>query len=195
MTSTAITLTETDGTITVISPFHPAFAGRAKRLGGRWAPEIKAWRFDARDRAAVEALLSKLFGWTAQPSGETVTVRLDLHGDDLYGHEELRFAGRQVARRPQRDAQVILGEGVVLVKGGFGWRGGSVANPRIWDSSYSSKTIIMEVRDLPVEALAIVDSWSYTIVAEDPLAPLRAERVRLAARLAEIDAQLSTDAA
>lgn len=127
------------------TPFHPDFAARAKKLGGRWEPSEKSWRFDRRDEAAVRALCIKLFGTDGSPetAADVLTIRAPLkvcHDDGT----ALWLAGRQVARVVSRDGGARLGDGVVVLRGSIG-SGGSMKNPRI---VYKDGTIV-ELRDVP----------------------------------------------
>lgn len=174
--------------ISVISPFSPEMPPKARELGGRWDRQRSAWIFDARDRERVAELLRSIYGTdgTQDTAAATVTVRVRLY--DYEDGKTARFAGRRIAERPSRDADVRLSKGVVLVEGYLPGRGGSVANPRI----DAPKDVVVEIRDLPHGALSVEDEDSYEIVdqAVDTTA-LRAERARLLARLTEIDAALA----
>ena len=198
MSTIDITITETSrGRLAVTTPYSADFVDTAKRLGGRWDPKNKAWTFDPRDRARVEDILAQCFGWMAAPSGELATVRVTI--DDGAGNApEVRFAGRLICWRRGRDEAVRLADNVVIVAGRFPGSGGSMRRPLVI-SAPSDAEVTLEVRDIPVEALAAEDSSRWDSlrgerVDADGAAKrdaLIAERERLVARLSEIDAILA----
>lgn len=129
----------------LVSPYHPSLPADARALGGQWNATTKAWYFDQRDADRVRALCLKHFGVDplADAPADLVTVRLNL---DAYSDgAELWVFGRQVAGRLSRDQSVRLGEGVVLLSGGFPLSGGSTKNPRL----DPEKGTVLEVRDVP----------------------------------------------
>ncbi len=198
MSTIDITITETSrGRIAVTTPYSADFVAAAKRLGGRWAPKSKTWTFDPRDRARVEDILTQCFGWVSQPSGELATVRVVI--DDGGGNvPEVRFAGRPICWRRGRDEAVRLADNVVLVAGHFPGSGGSMRRPLVI-SAPSDAEVTLEIRDIPVEALAAETSSRWDSLRWERVdaggaaqrAALVAERKRLQSRLAEIDAILA----
>lgn len=185
-----VTITTEGGTTTLVSPFHPDMPTAARKLGGRFDRSAKAWRFDARDADRVRALAREFYGTDGtEPEGDLVTVRIklaDYEGDKW--DNAARFAGREIARRPAREAEVRLAKGVVLVEGSLAPGGGSVRYPQI----NAADNVVVEIRDLPRAALEVENPDRYEIVGgQGPdVEALLAERERLLARLAEIDAQL-----
>ena len=185
-----ISITTQDGSTTLTSPYHPDLPADARTLGGRFDRTTKAWRFDARDEARVRDLARKYFGTDGtEPEGDLVTVRIklaDYEGDKW--NNAARFAGREIAHRPGRDADVRFARNTVLVSGSLDSYGGSMRYPLI----DADNDVVVEVRDLPRAALTNEDPARYEIVGEQgpDVNALLAERERLLARLAEIDAQL-----
>ncbi|MEP9384567.1 hypothetical protein [Nocardioides sp. KR10-350] len=183
------------GRVVLASPYHPALPAEAKRLGGRFDGEKKTWRFDARDEERVRDLAREIYG-TDGTESDLVSVRLTAEqgcdeADDMW------LFGREIMRRPGRDQSVRLGEGVIRIAGAF-LRGGrdagtgSVAYPRIGEVG----GVVLEVRDVPRSAVEGVTygGWDIEIVEERvDMDALRAERERLAARIAEIDEILGTN--
>lgn len=187
-----VSIQEIDGRLMLVSPYNRDFPDAAKALGGRWDAKRKAWTFDPRDRDRLERLATRFFGYAAESSGETVDVRI--HAERHYDEDgRLMFAGRIIARRRGRDLPVSLADNAVLVGGAFPDSGGSVRRPRIGLVSYGQAEPVVEIRDLPVEALTTEDAEGYEIVGGDPLRALREERDRLVDRLAEIDRELGKD--
>lgn len=189
--NTDIIISETDfGKIAVSSPFNPDFVKGAKRLGGKWSGDTKAWLFDARDRGRVEDLLASCYGYSAAASGELATVRIVLDEDNA-GGKEVYFAGRSICSRRYRDVPVKTADNVVIIDGEFPASAGSMRYPAV---IRGSRTVTIEVRDVPVEALAAEKELRFERIDADTQAQreaLSAERERLIARLAEIDEALN----
>lgn len=188
--------------IRVHSPYHPQFPSAARALGGRWDAEGKTWVFDIRDIDRVRETLRGIYGTDGSAEGATVTLHVNVNVlqrlamFDSALNQQLRsgslfIAGREIARRPHRDAPVRLGEGVTIISGGFPATGGSVKHPELGPREGT----VVEVRDVPVSAAsAAVDQFpaAVSIVGEQEAhhQALLAEKERLLARLAEIDAEL-----
>ncbi|GEM_PF-366351 len=208
MCSTAVTITADATTVRVASPYNPDFAPAAKRLGGRWEPTTRTWLFDLRDEARVRDLCRRIYGTDGTvATGDLVTLRLTATCDvasDVHGG--LYAAGRQIAHASGRDSGARLGGGIVVLSGRV-TSGGSVKN---WYTVMREGAVVL-IRDVPREAAEReIAEWttrglgSADIVPEQtpaarPIAvdraALEAERARLLARLAEIDATLGGDAA
>lgn len=182
------------------SPFHPMVSERAHALGGTFNKAAAAWYFDPRDAEAVRALAVDLYGIDplATTPPETVTLRVTVGpqtdaGVFGVGGESLWLAGREVLRRPGRDAAVRLGEGVVIVSGSFAARGGSMAYPALLDRQ--DKPVTIEIRDLPKVAVEklLMDyegrpaQSAFTVVtdapAPDPVPAAAAQILALARQL------------
>ena len=136
----------------LFSPYHPEFPERARALGGTWNGETFYWLFDARDRDRVRALCREIYG--EDPDGEPaplVDLRLRITDSDRSyiipppTMGSMFLLGRQIARRPGRDAPVRLGPGVVVLQGGFSGSGGSAKHP----SLATLANTILEIRDVP----------------------------------------------
>lgn len=152
--------------VAVRSPYHPDFVAKAHDLNGKFINGL--WAFDARDRARVEAACRDVYG-TAGEATATATVRLDL---DSWESTRAAFAcGREVASRASRDYGVRLGEGVVVLEGGFPASGGSVKNPALSPRPGT----VLEVRDVPLglaeREAARYDTGCVTVTAVHPLDP------------------------
>lgn len=81
-----------------------AFVREARKVGGRWNRDAKAWRFDSRNRASVEAALGRCYGW-APGGGPTSDFRITLTWRNA-AEREVKIMGRSIARRWRRDAAV-----------------------------------------------------------------------------------------
>jgi hypothetical protein len=106
-----------------VTPFNEEWNLRAKELAGRWNPKLKAWIFDSKEEERVRELARDIFGTDGSPV-ETVVVDYDLWAD-YGGGNEIWLFGRKIVWRPRRDDAVKLGEGVILLSGGFPRSGGS----------------------------------------------------------------------
>jgi hypothetical protein len=184
-----ISIVTDDKAVTLAAPYHPDLPAQARELGGEFDGNSKSWRFDPRDEQRVRELAKSIYGTDGTPT-ETVTVQINV--DDYLdilnrqrGPEQLFLFGREVARRPDRDQRVRLGQGVVVISGGFPVHGGSVKNPAL----AAEDDTILEVRDVPASHPDITGSVTLIDAKVDTDA-LRAERERLLARIAEIDTLL-----
>lgn len=161
---TTVKITKTDTKVVLSTPYHPNLPSRAKALGGKFNPQNKTWVFDARDEQRVRDLAREIFGTDGSPITEPlVTVKFSGH---MPGSEYWKF-GRLIARRPGRDAEVQLGEGVVLVEGYFLGRNGSMRYPVI-----GGEGTVLEIRDVPLSMArrAIAEDSRFSIVEDAPVA-------------------------
>ena len=172
------------------SEYHPDLPREAKKLGGRWNPERKAWVFDARDFDRVRKLYRNTYGTDGSDNGETVTIKAELTSED----EDFERCGGYylgpvcIGRAFGRDSGAKLSSNIVCLQGGL-TSGGSVKN---WATVVRKGTVI-EIRDLPKgTAQELLDNppifWETSAVDERiDREALVAERERLVARIAEID--------
>ena len=200
MNTPLISITRSGSDISVGSPFHPAFVNRAKELGGKWDSTAKVWTFDARDEDDVRALCRAVYGTDGSPDTKLVDLRITFKSGARAGQRAVYVCGREIARAWGRDSGAKLGEGVKLVEGRI-TSGGSSKN---WATVVDAGSVFI-VRDVPeakarAEAEACnTDEFSIEILTSAPAAvdvsALQAEREKLVARMAEIDAILSTQTA
>lgn len=179
--------------VQVHTPYHPHFPQRARALGGRWDNSCRCWMFDRRDEGRIRELCREIYGTDGSDAAasDLVTVRVTVGQDDWSEHTgALYLYGRQVARARGRDSGAKLGEGVVLLSGGV-CSDGSMKN---WYTTARPGTVL-EIRDVPrraVEENGVPREVEVEIVGESTdYDALRAERERLTARIAEIDAILN----
>jgi len=153
--------------VTVFCPYHPDWPPRARVMGGKWNASQKAWVFDPRDAEAVKQTLLHVYGWDGTYPVEILDARLHLgrRGCDT---RELWMFGRLIAARLERDSTVRLGNGVVLIQGGFPGSGGSRRYPAI----KPKPDTVLEIRDVTVsafeEALAYHERWYSGCLQEVP---------------------------
>lgn len=187
-----VKITITDDSVILTAPYDPALPSKAKALGGRY--KDRTWAFALKDEQRVRELAREIYGTDGSETSHAVTVRVDtrkLNFRDHYG--EIRLAGRSLARRTGRDVAVRLGDGVVVVNGRFPATGGSVKNPCL---DFVGLDIVLEVRNVPFSVaqkmIAEAGADAVNIIDADQVdrEALSAERARLIARVAEINALL-----
>lgn len=156
-----ISITRTgNGRVKLAAPYHPGLPSRARALGGKFDPSTKTWHFDARDEERVREIARALYGTDGKDAPPLVTIRVNLDKIRPNGGS-LWLAGREVAARLGRDLPARLGEGVIVISGGFPSTGGSRAHPRLEPKSGT----VLEVRDVPeVLARAEMERWGEGIV-------------------------------
>lgn len=192
--SDTVQIVTDNSTVTVHSPYDPAFPPAARKLGGVW--KDGAWKFAHRDFDRVRELCRTIYGTDgAEPEGVGVTVRVPLDGWDSHHADEFRLAGRRLLWRPSRDERVRYASRVVVVSGDFYGSGGSMRYPEV----NAKPGTVIEVRDVPADvAQKMVDEYPTASIVDGGeafVAALLAERDRLTARIAEIDAALAGDTA
>lgn len=161
-----VKLETVNGKIFVTSPYNPVFPSKAKALGGRWDPSHEAWVFDIRDEECVRALCVKVYGTDGSGSPvDLVTVRHTITSGES-GPASLFLYGREIAWRRSRDAEVQLGDKVILIEGRFPGHGGSSKYP-----SLEGQGTILEVRDVPRSLIeeddVIVDEIPVVVTPEN----------------------------
>src|SRR6185312_5861165 len=201
MNTQPVSLNISAGSITVRVPFNEDFVAKAKRVGGRWNGDQRAWIFDERDQQRVRDLCFDVYGQDGIRS-DLCSVEVVFEAGDSNCCGPLTVCGRTIARARGRDSGATLGDGVVCLKGGFS-SGGSMKN---WTTQTRNGATVL-IRDFP---RAIAESvlkegetdpdqrWLTRIVPEEqPMdtVALVAEKAALVARLEAIEAQLGTAAA
>ena len=171
-----VTITKDGKRLAVKSPYDAEFVDGAKDLGGKWDRDTETWVFDVRDEAAVRTLARDIYGTDGSDAdGARVTIRVPL---PVFSQgQEFRVAGMTLASRRYRDSRVQLGDGVVIVEGGFPSKGGSVKNPQL----EGKPGTVLEVRDIlaSVAAKILEEAGGATIVGDAetvPVEELQAER-------------------
>jgi hypothetical protein len=177
------------------SDYHPDLPRQAKKLGGRWNSNDKCWIFDVRDEERVRELYRTIYGTDGTiATGDMVNMRVTVkeESDWAANRTGLYFAGRCVARATGRDSGAKLGNGVIVLEGGFD-SGGSMKN---WKTRCDRKKTVFEIRDVPrekaLEAVEDAKDDKYIerveiIENQIDVAKLENEKKMLLARIAEID--------
>ena len=141
------------------SPFVDGFAPKARALGGKWNREDSCWVFSPRYEEQVRALLRSVYGWSEDDSSARGVVRVSVSKEWDWRETsetagmgrtlQLYLFGRLIARAFDRDSGARLGEGVVVLEGGFE-SGGSRKNPEV----YARKGTVFEIAGFTVDSFA-----------------------------------------
>lgn len=180
-----------DGSILVKSDYSKEFIKRAKMLEGVW--KTPYWVFPEENEEQVRSLLMDIYGEDGTPQ-ETVDLLVDISQMD--DDDTLSLCGRILCSRRGRDLQVKLGEGVILIKGGFTRYGGSAKYPRVSPEEGTvlkvkrcPMSVYERVKEMPFVSLESSKDASNTAQTR---ARLMKEKESLLLRLASIDAELET---
>ncbi len=131
------------GRFFVQSPYNTKFVEFCRNCNGKWFGGDKAWGFDARDEQKVREALLLCYATDGETIAPTCLIKFSLGGLD---GEKITLGGRVLVERKGRDYRVNLGEGVIVLEGGFPPSGGSVKNPRV----DAHEGTILEIRDFPL---------------------------------------------
>ena len=178
--------------MTVTAPYHPAFPSAAKRLGGQWASGSRSWTFDPREEVKVRELLTRIYGTDGTPVS-TVDVQIHLDHVPETDSDSLFLLGRQIARRGGRDSEVRLGDGVILLQGGFAASAGSRAYPEIGPKP-GTILLVHDVPDAIATEAAAKRPNAFVVADADPsaarIAILSEQAQSLREMLARIEAEI-----
>lgn len=183
-----IKVTVGEGILKVTSPFNREFVSFARMRGGKWSDGQKVWMFDPRDEFAVRSTLIDIFGTDDYENSAKVSARVKLDHFDPGG--EFVLFGRMLLRRKYRDSKVEIGDGVVKVRGGFAWSGGSGRNPLI----APEEGTVIEVRDVPRDIA--VRTWAdnkeaIELLGSVDVEALQQEKAALLKRIEQIDQMIA----
>jgi len=174
--------------IIVKSPYHESFPPEAKKLGGKW--DGSAWRFDSRLEREVRELVIRIYGWDGSYPVRVADVRviLDRLPESWQFNQSLWLLGRELAYRPSRDAEVRLGDGVVVEAGGFAPFSGSRKRPTLaWKPGTVLRALdvpvakIQAVQEKHPEAIEIVEGSLRDVLGPDRVIPAAAPEMSPAA--------------
>lgn len=181
--STQISIQTSGSSITITTPYNPAFVTELKSTFGRnarWNAADKAWTVPAADEAKARELVRNHYGTdgTEQASGGvTVTVRWTAHTDEVAERGPVMRYGRPIVSAQGRDTGAIPQSGVVLESGEIR-SGGS---RQYWETIVREGAVLV-IHDVP---LALAQADEHAVIVSDDMA----EAERLQARLAELDAE------
>ena len=191
-------ITRNEKHITVQAEYNSIFVEQARNLAGKWNDRDKTWVFDIRDEADVLQACYHAYG---EDGIRTNKCDVQVTLPTGYGVDKgtICFFGRQIARAFSRDSGAKVFGGVVVKAGGF-CSGGSA---RHWATCAKEGTVFI-LRDVSRDLVemetdaetygdAVIEILNTTASSSRPAADraaLEAERDRLQARLAEINAEL-----
>lgn len=182
-------ITVTTKSIIIDAPYSAAFVDAARNLGGVFKSGT-GWVFDIRNEAMVREACYRYYGDDGIRKN-LCDVRITLPQGMFRGQRGIEFFGKPVARAFGRDGGAKMEPGIVVEAGGFD-SGGSMKN---WGTTAQDGTVII-VRDVSRTLVEEhVNDEKIVVEILPATAPvdkneLRAERERLLARIAEIDALL-----
>lgn len=190
MTNIKIT-TAPDGRARVHTPYNADFVARIKTAGGRWDSAAKCWTVSADALDVVRAIMRDVYGMDDNPVRETARVRLTFEARVYECCASVTILGHTIARAFGRDSGARVGDGVYYEVGKPG-SGGSVKN---WISVVEAGSVVV-LAAVPTALLDredLPDGVTAEIIQPATIdrAALVAERERLTARIAEIDALLA----
>lgn len=179
-----------DSTAYVYTPYHPGFVKDIKTIGkARWDSVDKCWTVPAATVDRVREIMMEVYGETDLPDvSKRVTVRVQFLEEVERECEPLVLFGKIIATAYNRDSGARPGDDVVLIDGelksGGSWK--------YWKTIVSEGTVV-EVYDVPEAALWDGNWFTYEIVEKKGIdrEALEAEKKKLLARLAEIEALLT----
>lgn len=174
----------------VYTPYNPDFVSSVKRhIGGaRWDATKKAWGIPAESVDAVRQIMMDVYGETDEAAAERVDVRVTFLEDWDVKCGPVRLFGRVIASAFGRDSGARVGDGVVFEQGSP-CSGGSRAN---WYTTVPEGCVCV-IHNVPKTVVDIDDdSIKVEILGEKiDREALEAEKAKLLARIAEIDALLA----
>lgn len=133
--------------------------------------------------------MREVYGRDDQPVAETVDVELTFAEDVSEWHGPVTLLGRAIASASGRDSGARIGEGTMFIAG-KPTSGGSVKN---WYTIVPAGCVVklMKLPKLATENTEMPEGVTMRIIgSEIDRAALEAEREKLLARIAEIDALL-----
>lgn len=192
-----IKVTRTPSQLCLAIPFNWDFVDRAKRLGGRWDRERRVWAFPLRREEEVAALCRDIYREDiTSERGPGLVVRITAKRDLVSRGGCITFSGIIVAQLNEWDPAPWIASGCGLVRGRLETvvSGGDGSDEPIRAAMIAMGSVV-EVENVAPEAASETADWSVETVGEHrpsvEAAELRAERARLLARVALIDALLA----
>jgi hypothetical protein len=174
-------------TIVVYSEYNSELPRRARQLGGKWVSDIKAWRFDIRDKVDIRKLYMDIYG-EFEYCGDRVIVRIPVTEKISELRGSVYMCGRQIARAWGRDSGAQTGKGVSLV-GCSASSGGSVKNWETVITPIPGKEAYIKIKDVP---RSLAEKEGVEIVGTNIDAnALQKEKEKMLKRIAEIDKLIS----
>ena len=180
-------------TAQIFTPYNAEFVSAIKGIGGaKWNRYEQCWEIPESAVEACREIMMRVYGECDIPSGEKVKVRLTFTKDFISDtRQDIVLMGKTVAHAWGRDSGARPGDDAVFVAG-KAKSGGSMKN---WHTCIEEGSVV-ELHNVPAAAYekfmsGAVDGVTAEIISnETNVETLIAERKRLIARLAEINAIL-----
>lgn len=136
------------------SQYNPEFIEGARKLGGKWSSEERAWYFMDEVEPHVKDLCLRVYGKYVDEVGR-VDLRVRLKPGWYADKAPLIVAGRILARAFGRDSGAKMEDGVIALQGGF-TSGGSMKH---WDTrTKGGEDTVAVIYHVPRQkALEIID--------------------------------------
>ena len=179
--------------IKVETPYSAQFVAELKENIGtrKWNASEKAWYVPEESKDVLMKILKDVYGFNgSEDDGKRCTVEITFNESDYVDKDAIKIGGLEIARSFGRDSGARIGEGVIVLEGGF-TSGGSRSN---WDTRVKEGTKI-KIKNFPEwilndqEAGTNVSGFEIKKISESSIdrEKLIKEKEELLARLAEID--------
>lgn len=186
-----ITVTIKDGKAYISTPYSREFVAKIKRIGGaKWDADSKRWAIPADELDIARRYMLEVYGETDLPDEEgkiTVDVKFLDTEDEIC--EGITLFGRTIVQAWGRDTGAKVCDDVTLIDGSVR-SGGSRAN---WRTIIDEGTVL-RIKNLTRAALQLETEYDIEVKEVTPEGAdkeaLMAEKEKLLARLAEIEALL-----
>lgn len=170
--------------IKVQSEYNKAFISGSRMIQGKWNSPY--WVFPAENEEPLKELLVNVYGECGDLDTNIPRVTVDLMLDDYPHGSDVKIGDMNVCWRPARDSSVRLSDSAMLICGGFPKSGGSRNNPYV----YAEQGTVLRVKGIPVVLFNKIKDLAGVKLVDESVdkRALAAEKERLLARIAEIDA-------
>ncbi|MGM0112185.1 hypothetical protein [Enterococcus sp. DIV0187] len=184
-----IQVIETEKKIGIVSDYNKTWIAHARKLGGKWDGDKKAWFFDKKKQDIIDDVLLEIFGESPFSDEDVKRVDIKINAIDFVNDDTIRVGTIIVAVRRCRDYAVQLKNGAYVSKGDFPASGGSMKYP----CCKPDENVEMIVPNFPLSILAGIDKELYTIIDDEVKQQdeLIREKQKLEKRLAEINLLLA----
>jgi len=184
-------ITESNGKISIDTPYNADFVTKIKAAGAKWNTSTKTWQMDARSIASARAIMREVYGQDDLPC-DTVSVKVTIKKDIRASRAPIVILGRTIASAKGRDTGARIGDGVCF-ESGKADSGGSMNN---WCTIIEEGSVIILydiAKNAVTDMIGVDPEYCGIEVVElqTPKTALAEEKERLLARLAEIEAELA----
>lgn len=193
-----ITVKIEDRKARLYTPFSSEFVSSIKKIGGaKWNSNARCWEVPAEALDSARKIMKAVYGYTDLPdNGKLLKLRLTFKIEVSEVRASVVYFGKTIATAWGRDSGARCGEDVVFEEKNP-TSGGSMRN---WRSIVAARSVVI-LRNVPEclyrSEIEKIDADDVTVELLGEEAPtiskeaLLEEKERLAARLAEIEAQLA----